>query len=83
MSTLCTQKATRGNVLLVCIYVDDLIYMGSSIVMIEEFKKSMNKVFDMSDLGLMSYFLGLEVKQDQNGIHICQKKICRRLIAIL
>lgn len=63
--------------LLVCIYVDDLICMGPSTRMIENFKKNMKKMFEISDLGLMSYFsyfLGLEVKQDQEGIHICQRK---------
>lgn len=45
--------------------------MGSSIVILEEFKQNIKKKFEMSDLGLMSYCLGLEVKQDQNGIYIC------------
>lgn len=61
----------KEKILLVCIYVDDLICMGTYIVMIEDFKQNMKKVFEMSDLGLMSYFLGLEVKQDQSGIHVC------------
>lgn len=55
-----------------CLHLwDDLICMGTYIVMIEDFKQNMKKVFEMSDLGLMSYFLGLEVKQDQSNIHVC------------
>jgi len=34
----------------------------------------MLKVFEMMDLGLMSYFLGMEVKQNQDGVFICQMK---------
>lgn len=72
MSILCIKRLqVKEKILLVCIYVDDLICMGTYIVMIEDFKQNMKKIFEMSDLGLMSYFLGLEVKQDQSGIHVC------------
>lgn len=72
MSILCIKRLqVKEKILLVYIYVDDLICMGTYIVMIEDFKQNMKKIFEMSDLGLMSYFLGLEVKQDQSGIHVC------------
>lgn len=41
--------------------------------MLEEFKGEMMRTFNMTDLGLMSYFLGLEVKQKLDGIFICQR----------
>ena len=47
--------------LIVCLYVDDLIYTGSNTAMFESFKKSMMAEFEMSDLGMMHYFLGIEV----------------------
>jgi len=40
----------------------------------------MLKVFEMTDLGLMSYFLGMEVKQSDDGIFICQKKYVREIL---
>lgn len=53
----------RGNidVLLLYLYVDDILYMGSSEEMIMEFKDTMMNTFEMSNLGLMRYFLDLEV----------------------
>nr|GFB57887.1 putative RNA-directed DNA polymerase [Tanacetum cinerariifolium] len=42
--------------------------------MLLEFKQSMMKEFEMSDLGQMKYFLGIEVKQTDCGIHISQHK---------
>ena len=39
-----------------------------------EFKNSMNDEFNMTDLGKMRYFLGLEVLQRSNGVFITQKK---------
>ena len=58
-----------GNILLVCIYVDDMIYTGN--LMLQEFKKVMQKEFEMTDMGLMRYFLGLEVDQSDQGFFIC------------
>lgn len=58
--TLYTMK--KGNdILLVCLYVDDIIYMGSKSKMNYDFKSSMMQEFEMKDLGLMHYFLGMEV----------------------
>lgn len=62
----------HGNSLYVSVYVDDLIYTGGDMEMIEEFKQSMKKEFDMTDLGKMRYFLGIEVLQSSLGIHISQ-----------
>lgn len=44
---------------MVCLYVNDLIYMGNDSMMFANFKRAMMAEFVMSDLGLMRYFLGL------------------------
>ncbi|CAL1369879.1 unnamed protein product [Linum trigynum] len=59
---------------MVCLYVDDLIYTGTSQHMIEEFTSAMIKEFEMTDLGLMKYFLGIQVKQSPGEIFISQEK---------
>ena len=41
--------------------------------MMGNFKKVMKIEFEMRDLGLMKYFLGIEVEQLDNGIFICQQ----------
>ncbi|KAK2974052.1 hypothetical protein RJ640_006244 [Escallonia rubra] len=48
--------------------------------MIDEFKQSMVKEFEMTDLGLMAYFLGIEVKQGSNGIFISQTKYAAEIL---
>ena len=45
----------------VCLYVDDMICTSN--LMLEDFRTVMKKEFEMTDLGLMKYFLGLEVIQ--------------------
>lgn len=48
--------------------------MGSCEFIIEEFKSCMMEKFEMPNLGLLHYFLGLEVHQSEDGIFISQKK---------
>ena len=66
----------KGDVdfLVVCLYVDDMIYMGSSEFIVAEFKFNMMRKFEMPDLGLLHYFLRLEVNQNLDGIFISQIK---------
>jgi len=54
--------------------VDDLIFTGDDEQMMLEFKKSIIRVFVITDLGKMRFFLGIEVLQQANGIYICQQK---------
>lgn len=72
--TLFIKRSTEGRILIVSIYVDDLIYTGDDKCMMVEFKRSMMEAFDMSDLGKMRFFLGIEILQKPEGIFICQRK---------
>ena len=71
---LYVKKSLQGRVMFVCLYVDDILFIGDDPTMIQDFKQSMVKEFEMTDLGLMAYFLGLEVKQCSDGIFISQAK---------
>jgi hypothetical protein len=63
----------NGNVqLVVGVYVDDLIITGSDRDNIRSFKEEMAAAFKMSDLGLLHYYLGIEVKQSTTGISLSQ-----------
>lgn len=62
------------EVLIISVYVDDLLVTGSSLSMVNQFKVKMLQIFEMNDLGKMSYFLGMEVQQTNSGIFIHQKK---------
>lgn len=73
-------KKEENNILIVSLYVDDLIYTGNSISMLEEFKSSMMMEFSMTDLGKMKYFLGVEVIQDDRGIFINQQKYAEEIL---
>ncbi|KAJ8765763.1 hypothetical protein K2173_014885 [Erythroxylum novogranatense] len=53
-------RLVEGKVLIVSLYVDDLIFTGNDELLFAEFKRSMQLEFDMTDLGKMKFFLGLE-----------------------
>ncbi|GAA0169316.1 transmembrane signal receptor [Lithospermum erythrorhizon] len=72
--TLFTKVSSKGTIIIVSLYVDDLIVTGDDEDLIRQFKASMIREFDMTDLGGMNYFMGIEVIQRQNGIFICQKQ---------
>ncbi|KAK1423646.1 hypothetical protein QVD17_18952 [Tagetes erecta] len=69
-----------NSILIVGVYVDDLIVTGSSERMIQEFKRKMESVFDMKDLGMLSYYLGIEVDQTENGIVIKQEGYAKKIL---
>ena len=56
-------KTEGGDVLIIAIYVDDLFVTGTSLKVIRQFKEGMSKKFEMSDLGKLMYYLGIEVIQ--------------------
>ena len=58
-TTLYTKVNQEGKILIVSLYVDDLIFTRD--LSVDEFKKAMKMEFEMTDLGMMKYFLGIEV----------------------
>ena len=48
--------------------------------MIEEFKSTMTREFEMTDLSLLKFFLGLKVKQGETGIFISHEKYAKEIL---
>jgi len=74
------RRSSKSSFLLVGVYVDDLIISGPDVQDIKMFKSEMKKKFSMSDLGFLSYYLGIEVKQDGNGITLCQSSYAAKIL---
>ena len=67
----------QANFIVISLYIDDLLVTGSNVELIQQFKDDMMQVFEMTDLGEMSYFLGMEVKQIEGDIFISQRKYAK------
>ena len=66
--------------MIIVLYVDDLLITGSSKDEIASLKDAMNHAFSMTDLGLLSQFLGLEIAQTKDGIKVHQSKYALDLL---
>ncbi|GJU46028.1 putative ribonuclease H-like domain-containing protein [Tanacetum coccineum] len=65
-------KKVKGDILLVHIYVDDIIFGSTKKELRIEFENLMHKKFQMSSMGEITFFLGLQVMQKEDGIFISQ-----------
>nr|GEX42321.1 copia protein [Tanacetum cinerariifolium] len=67
-------KKDKGDLLLVQVYVDDIIFGSTKKSLCTEIEGLMHKKFQMSSMGELTFFLGLQVMQKDDGIFISQDK---------
>ncbi|GJS03883.1 putative ribonuclease H-like domain-containing protein [Tanacetum coccineum] len=67
-------KKIKNDILLVQVYVDDIIFGSTKKSLSTEFEKLMHKRFQMSSIGELTFFLGLQVEQRKDGIFLSQDK---------
>lgn len=67
-------KKSETTMLVVSLYVDDLIFTTSDERTFVDFKTSMQKEFEMTDMGKMKFFLGVKVNQGNDGIYISVRR---------
>jgi hypothetical protein len=63
------------------VYVDDVILVGNSLAEFQHIKSVLHNSFQIKDLGVLKYFLGLEVSHSTKGISLCQRKYCLDLLS--
>ncbi|GJZ61360.1 zinc finger, CCHC-type containing protein [Tanacetum coccineum] len=73
-------KRSKTSTLIVGVYVDDLIITGTPRKEIDLFKSQMEDKFEMSDLGLLDYYLGIEVTQTGGKITIKQTGYINKIL---
>nr|GEZ66168.1 putative ribonuclease H-like domain-containing protein [Tanacetum cinerariifolium] len=67
-------RRQRGNFILIQVYVDDIIFGSSNPQLCREFEALMHEKFQMSAMGELNFFLGLQVLQNKDGIFLSQDK---------
>ncbi|GJX20017.1 putative ribonuclease H-like domain-containing protein [Tanacetum coccineum] len=67
-------RVYKGDILLVQVYVDDIIFGLTKKELCNAFEKLMHEKFQMSSMGELTFFLGLQVQQKKDGIFISQDK---------
>nr|GEU92788.1 DNA helicase [Tanacetum cinerariifolium] len=74
------QPPVENKALVAALYVDDLIFPRNNKRMIDQFRESMTREFDMTDMGVVKYFLGLEVRQGIFGIFVSQTPYAKEIL---
>nr|GFA31935.1 copia protein [Tanacetum cinerariifolium] len=70
----------RGDILLVQIYVDDIIFGSTNLKLSKQFEKLMHSKFEMSMMGELKFFLGIQIHQSPHGIFINQAKYAQEIL---
>ncbi|GJV97680.1 ribonuclease H-like domain, reverse transcriptase, RNA-dependent DNA polymerase [Tanacetum coccineum] len=73
-------KTSRDSTLIIGVYVDDLIITGTPRKEIDKFKAQMEEKFEISDLGLLAYYLGIEVIQIGGDISIKKTAYANKIL---
>ncbi|GJW14528.1 putative reverse transcriptase domain-containing protein [Tanacetum coccineum] len=73
-------RRVKSDILLVQVYVNDIIFGSTKKSLCIEFEKMMHKKFQMSSMGELTFFLGLKVKQKEDGIFISQDKYVTKIL---
>jgi hypothetical protein len=76
------RRGNGGNALLVGVYVDDLVITDIKDAEVVAFKEEMKVTFQMSDLGLLSFYLGIELHQGDSGITLRQTAYAKRVVEL-
>ncbi|GKA57040.1 putative ribonuclease H-like domain-containing protein [Tanacetum coccineum] len=73
-------KKQIGDILLVQVYVNDIIFGSTKKELCTEFEKLMHDKFQMNSIGELTFLLGLQVKQKEDGIFISQDKYVAEIL---
>lgn len=73
-------KRDQGKLPVALVYVDDLIFSSNNDEMSHEFSQNMSKEFEMSMIGELSHFLGLQISQTRAGLCISQTKYLKDML---
>ena len=73
-------KNTDKGYVIVCLYVDDMLIIGSNIDMIKITKKMLNKRFDMKDMGIADVILGMKISKTSDGYALSQSHYVEKIL---
>jgi hypothetical protein len=68
------------NILIVQVYMDDIVFGGLSNSLVARFAEDMSREFEMSIMGELQFFLGLQIKQSKEGTFVHQGKYTKDIV---
>ena len=74
-------RNSQTGIILLVVYVDDIIITGNDTEGISSLKSFLHGQFHTKDLGMLKYFLGVEVMKSKRGIFLSQRKYVLDLLS--
>jgi hypothetical protein len=68
------------DILILQVYVDDIVFGGSSNSLVARFAEDMSREFEMGMMGELQFFLGLQIKQSKEGTFVHQAKYTKDIV---
>lgn len=80
-SDTCVYSKVIGfDCVIICLYVDDMLILGTNISVVNETKTFLSSQFDMKDLGEVDVILGIKVRKTENGYSLCQSHYIEKVL---
>ena len=73
-------KNTQKGCVIVCLYVDDMLILGSNMDVIKSTKQMLSSKFDMKDLGVADVILGIKISRTQDGLVLSQSHYIEQVL---
>ena len=73
-------KNTNNGYVIICLYVDDLLIMGSNDDIIQAIKRMLNNNFDLNKLGVANVMLGIKISKSSNGLISSQSHYIEKIL---
>ena len=74
-------KNTNKGYIIICLYVDDMLIIGSNIEMIKTTKKMLNSKFDVKDMGVANVILGIKIFKTSEGYTLSQSHYVEKILS--
>ena len=71
---------SHGNEVIICLYVDDMLIFGTSLVQVKETKYFLSRSFQMKDMGEVDVILGIKIMRQDNRIMLSQSHYVEKLL---
>lgn len=82
MTTL-FRKTVKNDILIVQVYFDDIIFCSTNVSLCKYFSQTMQVEFEMSMIGDLNFFIGIQINQSKDGVYVHQSKYTKELLSKL